>query len=249
MRRKFWVNQLAVDVSKIHCQHELNQNGIAIHKNYYPFFVSKTIENCRSIQRRLEMSSQYPEDDEDEEPDQKSDGRLVGSKGDLKEEKLAGKNLPGAEALPQETVNGQAAQCATAQAYGGARPKTRMIPLDTRNRRGDEELNRGVDAETQRGAELRSRLSECEFNVQSCDTHDEREESAESVGRKKERFGRVEGRIESRGELRGVNRNDNRVGWSSLPDETEGGEDEFCIYTYKGGTAYLTADLPNSFFR
>ena len=249
MRRKFWVNQLAVDVSKIHCQHELNQNGIAIHKNYYPFFVSKTIENCRSIQRRLEMSSQYPEDDEDEEPDQKSDGRLVGSKGDLKEEKLAGKNLPGAEALHQETVNGQAAQCATAQAYGGARPKTRMIPLDTRNRRGDEELNRGADAETQRGAELRSRLSECEFNVQSCDTHDEREESAESVGRKKERFGRAEGRIESRGELRGVNRNENRVGWSSLPDETEGGEDEFCIYTYKGGTAYLTADLPNSFFR
>ena len=202
------------------------------------------------------MSSQYPEDDEDDENDQncQRNPRLVASKGDLKEEKLAGKNLPGAEALHQETVNGQAAQCATAQAYGGARPKTRMIPLDTRNRRGDEELNRGADAEAQRGAELRSRLSECELNVQSCDTFDEREESVESVSRMKERgggtnFGRVESRVESRGELRVVNRNDNRVGWSSLPDETEGVEDEFCIYTYKGGTAYLTADLPNSFFR
>merc|ERR1719320_1045761 len=50
--------------------------------------------------------------------------------------------------------------------------------------------------------------------------------------------------------MRGVvNRNDNRMGWNSLPDDAEGGEDEFCIYTYKGGTAYLTADLPNSFFR
>ena len=205
------------------------------------------------------MSSQYPEDDEDDENDQncQRNPRLVASKGDLKEEKLAARNILDAEALPQESVNGEAAQCTggvglssiSSLPYGGARPKTRMIPLDTRNRRGDEELNRGVDAETQRGAELRSRLSECEFNVQSCDTHDEREESAESVGRKKERFGRAEGRIESRGELRGVNRNENRVGWSSLPDETEGGEDEFCIYTYKGGTAYLTADLPNSFFR
>ena len=210
------------------------------------------------------MSSQYPEDDEDEEHDQncQSDGRLVASKGDFKEENLAARNLPGAEALPPESVNGEAAQCtggvssisSISLPFGGARPKTRMIPLDTRNRRGDEELNRGGDAEAQRGAELRSRLSECELNVQSCDTFDEREESVESVSRMKERgggtnFGRVESRVESRGELRVVNRNDNRVGWSSLPDETEGVEDEFCIYTYKGGTAYLTADLPNSFFR
>ena len=203
------------------------------------------------------MSSQYPEDDEDEEHDQncQSEARLMASKGDLKEERLTARNLPGAEALPQESVNGEAAQCTggvssiSSLPYGGARPKTRMIPLETRNRRGEEELNRGADAEAQRGAELRSRLSECELNVQSRDTHDERVESAEGVGRMKERGGATFGRVESRGELRGVNRNDNRVGWSSLPDETEGGEDEFCIYTYKGGTAYLTADLPNSFFR
>ena len=215
------------------------------------------MENSRSIQR-VEMSSQYPEDEEDEEHDQnlQSDTNQA-SRGDLKDERLAGP-----EALPQESVNGET-QCTggigssnvSSLPYGGARPKTRMIPLDARNRRGDEvEVKRGADAEVQRGAELRSRLSECEVNVQSCDTYDEREESGEGggSGRMKERggsFGRVENRIEPRGELRGVNRNDNRVGWSSLPDEAEGGEDEFCIYTYKGGTAYLTADLPNSFFR
>ena len=197
------------------------------------------------------MSSQYPEDDEDEEHDQngQNDSRcMVANKGDLKEERLAGRN--GAEALPQESVNGEGAHVGPSSSisslpYGGARPKTRMIPLETRNRRGiDEELNRGADVEAQRGAELRSRLSECELHVQSCDTFEEREESAE---RKKEKSGAFASRIESRGgEVRGVNRN----GWSSLQDETsEGGEDEFCIYTYKGGTAYLTADLPNSFFR
>merc|ERR1719234_2062318 len=96
--------------------------------------------------------------------------------------------------------------------YGGARPKTRMVAL---NRRGDEvELKRGASADAeavQRGAELRSRLSECEVNVQSCDTY---EESAEG---RRERSGTF-GRIESRGELmRGVNRNDNRMVWNSLP--------------------------------
>ena len=214
------------------------------------------MENSRSIQS-VEMSSQYPEDDEDEEHDQnlQSDTRGA-SKGDLKDERLPAKNLSGAEALPQESVNGEA-QCnggvgpssISSLPYGGARPKTRMIPLDARSRRGDEvEAKRGAaDVEVQRGAELRSRLSECEVNVQSCDTYDEREEGGE--GRMKERGGSSFGRVENRGEVRGVNRNDNRVGWSSLPDETEGGEDEFCIYTYKGGTAYLTADLPNSFFR
>jgi len=210
------------------------------------------LKSSRSIQS-VAMSSQYPEDDEDEEHDQniQSDTRKVASKG---EERLAARSLPGAEALPpQESVNGEA-QCTGSNGpssisslpYGGARPKTRMV--DVRNRRGEEEVKRGAaDAEALRGAELRSRLSECEVNVQSCDTYEERDESAE--GRMKERGAGTFGRIESRGELRGVNRND-RVGcWSSLPDDTEGGEDEFCIYTYKGGTAYLTADLPNSFFR
>ena len=31
--------------------------------------------------------------------------------------------------------------------------------------------------------------------------------------------------------------------------ELDTGEDECYVYTYIGGTAYLSADLPNSFFR
>ena len=220
------------------------------------------MKNSRSHKALIEMSSQYPEDEEDEEPVQnfQAGSCVAASKEDLKDERLVARTLPGAEALPLESANGDV-QCSASVGpssisslpYGGARPKTRLIPLDIRSRRGDDEVKRGAD-EAQRSAELRSRLSECEVNVQPCDTFDEKEEGTEGAGtsRAKERsgtFGRVESRIDTRGDLRGVNNRNDRVGWNSLPEDTEVGEDEFCIYTYKGGTAYLTADLPNSFFR
>ena len=203
------------------------------------------------------MSNQYPEDDEDEEGGHKSQGSdsTAASSGDLKDRLSSScPPPPGKETSPQENLNNGDAHGLGAVGFsnvdslpfGGARPKTRLIPLDPRTKRLDEEVRRGGE---ERGAELRKRLSECEVNVQSCDNYNEREESVERVsnGRGKDR-GSTFGRVESRGELRGLNRNE-RIGWNSLPDDAEGGEDEFCIYTYKGGTAYLTADLPNSFFR
>ena len=117
----------------------------------------------------------------------------------------------------------------TSQAYGGARPKTIRARLRNAN---SEVTSRSKTSESSMGVEIR---------VIPCDN------SAGGVGG-------GETSILPHQDISNVPRLDPRPAAPARPDvEVEQGEsvteDDCYIYTYIGGTAYLSADLPNSFFR
>ena len=109
----------------------------------------------------------------------------------------------------------------TSQAYGGARPKTVRSRL--RNNNNSEAPSRSRTSEASAGVEIR---------VISCDGGPGESQSLDIA------LPRLESRQTS------VPAREVEV----EPVETLT-EDDCYIYTYIGGTAYLSADLPNSFFR
>ena len=117
----------------------------------------------------------------------------------------------------------------SSQAYGGARPKT----VRARLRNANSEVNtstRGRGSEASVGVEIR---------VVSCDnSNGGGGETTILPHQDISNVPRLETRptVPTRAELEG--------------EQTENPTEDDCyIYTYIGGTAYLSADLPNSFFR
>ena len=121
----------------------------------------------------------------------------------------------------------------SSQAYGGARPKT----VRTRLRNANSEVtSRSRNSESSLGVEIR---------VISCDN---------SNGGGGGGGGGGETSILPHQDISNVPRLETRPAAPVRPDleleQTENvTEDDCYIYTYIGGTAYLSADLPNSFFR
>eukprot|EP00092_Neocalanus_flemingeri_P017649 GFUD01019092.1.p1 GENE.GFUD01019092.1~~GFUD01019092.1.p1 ORF type:complete len:732 (+),score=200.13 GFUD01019092.1:118-2313(+) len=126
----------------------------------------------------------------------------------------------------------------SSQAFGGARPKT------TRNH----------DKNRVRNGESRTRNSESgvEIKVKACDTElylGTRSSGDQDSSLQYNDISTIP-RLESRPTP--IDRSKR----TSIPDisrdeimDSDMTEDDCYIYTYKGGTAYLSADLPNSFFR
>ena len=120
----------------------------------------------------------------------------------------------------------------TSQAYGGARPKTVRSRLRNAN---SEVTSRQRPSESSHGVEIR---------VISCDNSNGGGAGA----------GGGETSILPHQDISNVPRLETRPAVPTRPEvEVEQSEnvteDDCYIYTYIGGTAYLSADLPNSFFR
>ena len=132
---------------------------------------------------------------------------------------------------------------ASSQAFGGARPKTtRAQDKNPRVRISDSRT-------------LRNSESGVEIKVKTCDTEflgTTRSSGDNHVSNIQYNDISTIPRLESRPSLNDSYRNKR----TSIPDiareevvDPDMTEDDCYIYTYKGGTAYLSADLPNSFFR
>ena len=118
------------------------------------------------------------------------------------------------------------------QAWGGARPKT------TRNRpRNTETTTSTSSASTSR---LRNSESSVEIRVLPCDQVSSQQSSSDQEFPSSLHSDLLIPRLESLPHISSS---------ASRDTEADTGEDECYVYTYIGGTAYLSADLPNSFFR
>jgi len=130
-------------------------------------------------------------------------------------------------------LNDRTENSVSSQAYGGARPKTTRASDRSRVKAG--ERTRGGEGG---GLEIKVKTCEPELVV----THAGPSRTGATLP-----FNDISSlpRLESRPGPR-----------VTIPDiskeevaDNDLGEDDCYIYTYKGGTAYLSADLPNSFFR
>jgi len=121
------------------------------------------------------------------------------------------------------------------QAYGGARPKTTRTNASDKGR-------------LKNGDMIRTKLSEnSEMKVKTCEPELLVDQSRTAIN-----FNDISNlpKLESRPTHsdRNVRLNIPDISKEEVAD-ADLTEDDCYIYTYKGGTAYLSADLPNSFFR
>ena len=121
------------------------------------------------------------------------------------------------------------------QAYGGARPKTTRTNASDKGR-------------LKNGDMIRTKLSEnSEMKVKTCEPELLVDQSRTAIT-----FNDISNlpKLESRPTHsdRSVRLNIPDISKEEVAD-ADLTEDDCYIYTYKGGTAYLSADLPNSFFR
>jgi len=123
----------------------------------------------------------------------------------------------------------------TSQAYGGARPKTTRPSASDKGR-------------LKNGDMIRTKLSESsEMKVKTCEPDMLVEQPRTAI---------TFNDISSLPKLESRPTHSDRSVRLNIPDiskdevaDADLTEDDCYIYTYKGGTAYLSADLPNSFFR
>jgi len=142
----------------------------------------------------------------------------------------------------ESAFNEKTENASLSQAYGGARPKTTRVSERSRGKNGE-------------GRTKTSDNSGVDIKQKTCDPEFLAGPDSRSAGEK--RTGITFSDISSipKLESRPAPPSDKSVRLS-IPDisreevaDTDLTEDDCYIYTYKGGTAYLSADLPNSFFR
>ena len=119
------------------------------------------------------------------------------------------------------------------QAWGGARPKTTRSRPPRNSEASTSSSSSSARLRNSEGVEIRV-LPACDQNV-SQQSSSEQEFPPSSL-----HSDRLIPRLESLPHISSS---------VSRDQEPDTGEDECYVYTYIGGTAYLSADLPNSFFR
>ena len=144
---------------------------------------------------------------------------------------------PGVSGAPGVSLTNGAAAASISQAYGGARPKTSF-----RNRLRNSESGRVRNSDS---------LSQpVEIRVLPCDNSDSPGHSGQDDN--------IVPKLETRPPAAQFSKRmlpEPDISRDIRDNELETGdvidvmEDDYTIYTYIGGTAYLSADLPNSFFR
>jgi len=142
----------------------------------------------------------------------------------------------GASAFNEKLEN-----ASSSQAYGGARPKTTRTNDKSKVRNGDSRTRNSESS----GVEMKMKTCDTEFLLGSG-----------SRGTVDKKPGLPFNDISSIPKLESRPTPSEKSKRPSIPDiskeevvDNDLTEDDCYIYTYKGGTAYLSADLPNSFFR